>query len=190
MSLFELTASILGVLSVWLLTKQNIWCWPTGILMVLMYIYIFYEAHLYSDMLLQVFFAVMQFYGWYYWLKGKSGEKTLQVNRLNKKEMGLWLATVLIFSFILGWIMKKFTNADLPFIDATTAIMSVVAQWLMTKKVIHNWILWIVADIIYVFMYFYKELYSTAVLYIIFLGLACWGYLEWKKSFEIRKVEA
>ncbi len=183
MSYLEIVASILGLLSVWLLTKQNMWCWPTGIVMVGMYIYIFYEARLYSDMLLQVFFAVMQLYAWYYWLNKKGQEATLKVSFLKQKERIFWAIIVLLFSFILGFLMKKFTKADLPYIDATTAAMSVVAQWLLTKKIIDNWILWIIADVVYVAMYCYKGLYITALLYFIFLFLAYLGYMEWKKSY-------
>ncbi len=186
MSYFEIIASILGLISVWLLTKQNMWCWPTGILMVVMYIYIFYEARLYSDMLLQVFFAVMQVYGWYYWHKGIHENKTLVVKFLSLREIIFWAISVILFAGLLGLLMKKYTNADLPYIDATTAAMSVIAQWLMTKKIIENWILWIIADVIYVGMYFYKGLYATSILYFIFLGLAILGFMEWKKSYKVK----
>ena len=134
-------------------------------------------------MLLQIFFAIMQAYGWYYWTKGKSGTEKIQVSYLTKKEIIFWCICLLLFSLFLGVIMKKFTNADLPYLDATTTAMSVIAQWLMTKKKIENWILWIIADVVYVFMYFYKQLYPTALLYLIFLALAAIGYTEWKISF-------
>ena len=147
MGTVEIIACVLGLISVWLLTKQNIWCWPAGIAMVLMYIYIFYEVRLYSDMLLQIFFAVMQIYGWYFWLNGRGKEETLRVSFLNRKEIIFWTISIFIFSLILGVWMKKFSNADLPYIDAATTAMSVIAQWLMTKKIIENWILWIVADV-------------------------------------------
>ena len=102
--------------------------------MVLMYIYIFYDSRLYSDMLLQIFFAIMQAYGWYYWTKGESDTEKIQVSYLTKKEIIFWCICLLLFSIFLGVIMKKFTNADLPYLDATTTAMSIIAQWLMTKK--------------------------------------------------------
>lgn len=187
MSSIEIVASILGLLSVYLVTKQNIWCWPTGIVMVLLYMFIFYEARLYSDMLLQLFFAGMQIYGWYFWLNGDSQRPAVKVTYLKKNEYYFWLLLILVLSAILGILMKTLTNADLPFIDAFTTAMSIIAQWLMTKKKIENWILWIFADLIYVAMYFYKALYPTSILYLIFLGLAVMGYFDWKKS--INKLE-
>ncbi len=168
MTIIEIVASILGLVSVWLLTNQNLWCWPTGIAMVLLYIVIFYKEKLYSDMLLQVFFVGMQIYGWYLWSVGKQFKKDLKVTFLDRKDKILWTLVLIFFSLILGYIMNKFTDADLPFIDSTTTVISIIAQWLMTKKIVESWILWILADIIYVMMYFYKELYPTAILYLFF----------------------
>jgi nicotinamide mononucleotide transporter len=189
MSILEIFASILGIISVWLLIKQNMWCWPTGILMVIIYSYIFFKVQLYSDMLLQIFFALMQGYGWYYWLNGEKKNQKLNITFLRRSEMVQWFIVFVLFSLVLGLVMRKYTNADLPFIDAATATMSIIAQWLMTKKIIENWIVWILADIVYVGIYFYKDLYPTAVLYLLFLGMAFMGYREWlEKSREPSKV--
>ena len=184
MSSIEIIASILGLISVFLVTKQNIWCWPTGIVMVLLYIVIFYQARLYSDMLLQVFFAIMQTYGWYFWLKRDVENGQVKVSNLKKGEWLIWILMVVLISMLLGIMMNKYTNADLPYIDAFTTALSIIAQWLMTKKKIENWILWIVADVIYIVMYFYKELYPTAILYLVFLVLAFIGYFDWKKEYR------
>jgi nicotinamide mononucleotide transporter len=171
MSILEIFASILGIISVWLLIKQNMWCWPTGILMVIIYSYIFFKVQLYSDMLLQIFFALMQGYGWYYWLNGEKKNQKLNITFLRRSEMVQWFIVFVLFSLVLG------------------LVMSIIAQWLMTKKIIENWIVWILADIVYVGIYFYKDLYPTAVLYLLFLGMAFMGYREWlEKSREPSKV--
>lgn len=182
MSLFELTAALLGMISVYLLTKQNSLSWPIGIVMVLMYIVIFYEARLYSDMLLQVFFALMQAYGWYAWSSFQQTKQKTKVAELSPQQLIGYCLLTLFLCLTLGIVMKRYTNADLPFLDAFTTALSMVAQWLMTKKKLENWLLWIIADVIYVLMYCYKSLYPTAVLYLIFLVLAVLGYKSWKQE--------
>lgn len=176
----EFIASLLGLISVWLVTKQNNWCWPTGIVMVLIYMFIFYQNKLYSDMLLQVFFAVMQIYGWYTWSNNSVNTTKLQVSWLTFKEQLLWMAGTIVLSIIIGFSMEHFTNADMPYIDAATAAMSITAQWLMTRKKIENWVYWIIADLIYIAMYLAKALYFTTVLYLVFLILAYKGFIAWK----------
>lgn len=176
----ELTASLLGLISVWLVTKQNNWCWPTGIVMVIIYVFIFYQNKLYSDMLLQIFFVVMQIYGWYTWSNSSNNTIKLEVSWLTFKEQLQWIVGTIILSILIGFCMKRFTNADLPYIDAATAAMSITAQWLMTRKKIENWLYWIIADLIYIAMYLVKGLYFTTVLYFVFLILAYKGFITWK----------
>ena len=184
MSKLEIVASLLGLISVWLTTKQNIWCWPIGIIMVSAYAFIFYEARLYSDLMLQLVYVVMQFYGWYYWIYGNKNSEELKVTKLSSQQIMMWTIVLIVGSIVLGWLMKKYTNADLPYWDATTTAMSLIAQWLMTKKIIENWILWIVADVLYVGVYFYKHLYPTTVLYAVFIALCFLGLRDWKKELK------
>ncbi len=186
MDVFEICAAALGIISVYLLTKQNWLCWPTGIVMVVMYIFIFYGARLYSDMLLQVFFALMQMYGWYAWTNRSQSVNKLQVTFLSNRQRSYWVGVIIFIALLLGYLMKRFTNADLPYLDAATTSISLVAQWWMTRKYIENWLLWIIADVVYVAMYAYKELYATSLLYAVFLVLAILGWYEWKKSYTLR----
>lgn len=176
----EFIASLLGLISVWLVTKQNNWCWPTGIVMVIIYVFIFYQNKLYSDMLLQIFFIVMQIYGWYTWSNNSNKTTKLEVSWLTFKEQLLWITGIIALSIVIGFCMKRYTNADLPYIDAATAAMSIAAQWLMTRKKIENWLIWIIADLIYIAIYLAKSLYFTTVLYLIFLILAYKGFITWK----------
>lgn len=176
----EFIASLLGLISVWLVTKQNNCCWPTGIVMVIIYVFIFYQNKLYSDMLLQIFFIVMQIYGWYTWSNNSNKTTKLEVSWLTFKEQLLWIAGIIVLSVVIGFCMKRYTNADLPYIDAATAAMSIAAQWLMTRKKIENWLIWIIADLIYIAIYLTKSLYFTTVLYLIFLILAYKGFITWK----------
>lgn len=183
MSLIEITATIFWLLSVYFTVKENMWCWPTWIVMVILYIFIFYDVKLYSDMLLQIVFLFMQFYGWYYWLYWRSKKKNEKLNiiTLIPNEVIKWIIICITWTVILGYFMKSKTDASLPYLDAFNACLSLIAQWFLSKKILENWYLWIIIDVISVWMYMYKWLYLTTGLYIIFLILATLWLLKWKK---------
>src|SRR5690606_21431141 len=129
MDWIEPTAVLFGVLCVWLTIRQNIWCWPTGLVQVILYIYIFYTARLYSDMLLHVIYVVLCLYGWYYWLHGGRNHGHLAVSRLSRRGFAGWILVALLGAALLGYVMARYTNAALPYPDAFTTVASLVAQW-------------------------------------------------------------
>ena len=183
MTTFEIIAAILGAISVWLVVKRNVWNFPIGIIMVLMYTRIFYDANLYSDMLLQIVFLVMQVQGWWNWVNGeKSDDDLIAVRTLNSQQWWWSVAAQVIGTLALGYVMKRSTNAALPFLDAFTAVMSIIAQWWLNKRYLENWIFWIVVDVIYLYIYPSRALYATAILYFIFLIMAITGYMAWRKK--------
>lgn len=189
MDIIEITGVILGILCVWYTVKQNILCWPTGLIQVFIYIYIFYEVKLYSDLILQIFYVFFQIYGWHYWLHGGKNKSKVKVTRLSLKGLVFWVLASLFGTWLLGYFMATYTDAALPYADAFTTIASLVAQWLLTKKKLESWVFWISVDIIAVWVYFMKELYLTSGLYSIFLCLAILGLLQWKKSFKLETQE-
>ena len=178
----EIAATIFGLLCVWLTVKQNIWCWPTGLVMVVLYIFIFYEAKLYSDVILQVFYIFVQFYGWYYWLHGGKNRSEVPVTKMTKTALTVWTLIGIVGTLGWGYFMNRFTDASIPYGDAFTTVISIVAQWLMAKKVLESWWYWIAVDVVAVGVYFVKGLYLTTGLYAVFLGLAIAGYIAWRKS--------
>lgn len=180
----ELVASVLGVISVSLLVRQNIWCWPIGIVMVTMYVYIFWQARLYSDMGLQVYYIGMQAWGWYHWLHGDQSDGTVRVSRMTNRAIGVWTALLAAGTAALGFTMMTFTDADVPYWDAATTVMSLLAQYLQTMKWLEAWILWILVDVLATGIYIYKGLYATSVLYTVFLGLATWGLIDWWRVYS------
>jgi nicotinamide mononucleotide transporter len=167
--MLEQVAVACGLANIYLTVRQNIWCWPVGVVMVSLYIYIFFTAKLYSDAGLNVFFLVMQFYGWYQWTRGPV-------------EWAWTIAGVLVGTAVLGTVMHRYTDASLPYPDAFTTLLSVFAQFLLTRKVLENWTLWIIADVVYIGVYTTKGLYWTAGLYVVFLLLCIQGYREWKAT--------
>jgi len=182
--MLEKIAVAAGLANVYLTVRQNIWCWPVGVVMVSLYIYIFFQAKLYSDAGLNVFFLVMQFYGWYEWTRGpvEHARSLRPVTRLSRRGWILTIAGVLAGTVALGTGMHHYTDAALPYPDAFTTMLSVFAQFLMTRKILENWTLWMIADVIYIGVYLYKSLYWTAGLYVVFLVLCVQGYREWKTS--------
>lgn len=186
---FEWVAVVFGIASVWLSVRENVWSWPTGIINVSMYVYIFLHAKLYADMGLQVFYIVISFYGWWNWLYGGAGHSELHVSRLSRRlALGLPVAGVL-GSLALGWLLHRTTDAALPYVDSTLTMASLIAQYLMTRKVLENWIIWVAADVGYIGMYIYKGLYPTAFLYAVFLVLATMGWFEWRRSWRRQPAE-
>ena len=178
----EIIAAIVGVVSVYLSVRQNIWSWPTAIVNVSLYVIVFYEAKLYADMGLQVVYIALSFYGWYQWLYGGANRTELPVTRIDGRTSVILAAAGVTTTALLGTVLHGHTNAALPFLDSATTATSLVAQWMMTRKLLENWMVWIAVDVVYVGMFIYKSLYVTAVLYAIFLGLAVAGHRQWTRS--------
>jgi len=178
----ELIAALVGALSVWLSVRQNIWSWPTAIVNVVLYAIVFYEAKLYADMGLQVVYAVLSIYGWYEWLYGGAGRTELRVTRTGAR-LGVLLALIAAAgSVVIGLFLHHETDAALPFMDSFLSSTSLVAQWMMTKKLLENWAVWISVDVLYVGMFIFKGLFLTSALYAVFLALAIKGFIDWRRS--------
>ena len=182
MSALELFAALVGAISVWLSVRQKIWSWPTAIVNVGLYAVVFYQAKLYADMGLQVVYAVLSVYGWYEWLYGGAGRTELRVSRTRPRLAALLALIAAAGSALLGMLLHRATDAALPFMDSFLSSTSLVAQWMMTKKLLENWLVWIAVDVLYVGMFIFKGLYLTAGLYAVFLALAVKGYIDWRQS--------
>ncbi len=184
MSPLELLAAVVGAISVWLSVRQNIWSWPTAIVNVAMYIVVFYRSKLYSDTGLQVVYVVLNFYGWYQWLYGGKNRTELPVSRTGARVAAYLVAIGALSTVVIGTVLAHNTDAALPYMDALTTSTSLVAQWMMTRKLLENWAVWIAVDVLYVGMFVFKGLYVTAGLYAVFLVLAVRGYVDWRRSMQ------
>lgn len=182
----EIIAVMLGVIAVFLSTRQNVWTFPLGIISVFLYIEIFYDVKLYADMGLQVFFIVLQVYGWYEWLYGGENKTMLHVTRIPVRSGGICIVIVVAGTIVLGYTLHRLTDASLPYIDSLLAVLSMVAQWMLARKYLENWTIWAVVNVGSILMYAYKELYFTTILYGVYLILAVMGYREWKKQLSLR----
>lgn len=186
MNPLEIAAVVFGIVSVWLSTRQHIASWPTAIVNVSLYFLVFRDAKLYADMGLQIIYLVLSIYGWYEWKFGGSGRTELPVSRTSRRTTVTLVLLGVLGVLVLGTILDRSTDAALPWVDSAAAVTSLCAQWMMTRKLLENWLVWIAVDVVYVAMFIYKELYLTAGLYAVFLALAVSGYLEWRQSWRAR----
>lgn len=179
---YEAVGVAFGIISVWLTVRENIWCWPTGLINVGLYILIFYQARLYAGMWLQVIYVALCLYGWYEWLHGGQAHGPLTVSRTRLAEGVAMTIIGAAFAFALGTYLHRKTDQDLPYLDSTLTSFSLVAQWMQTRKLLENWIVWIAVDLVYVGMLAYKHLYLTVGQYALFLIMAAVGFDSWRKS--------
>jgi nicotinamide mononucleotide transporter len=180
MNVIEAIAVVFGLAAVWLTVRQNVWCWPAGLIQVLLYIFIFLESKLYSDMLLHMLYVGFQIYGWYHWLHGGENSSTLQISTLRYRSA--WIGTVILGGLLWGFFMTSYTDAAAPYPDAFIAVASITAQWLTTRKKIESWYFWIFVDVVAIAVYWYKGLYLTTGLYTIFLVMCILGFQQWRQK--------
>ena len=182
----ELVAVVFGVISVLFARKNNILVYPTGLVSTILYVYILFEFQLYGDLIINFYYTIMSFLGWYLWSKTKEGEDEFPISTINRKEI---LVSTLIFTITLTFValvyhfFDKFTDWT-AYVDALTTGLFFVGMWLMAKRKIENWILWIIADAISIPLYFYKGLTFSSFQFILFTIIAILGYKEWKRFLQ------
>ena len=154
-----------------------------AIVSVVTYAFIFYQKHLFADTGLQVYFLAMNIYGWYHWSKRSALDNLAPVVRITNSQILLSIGGVAIVTFFLGSVLK-YTTASYPYLDSFCAACSVVAQVLLARKVLENWLIWVFVDIIYVGIYIFKDLHITAIMYGIYIPIAVLGYMDWKKELK------
>lgn len=182
MSPLELAATLLGLANITLIIRRSVWNYPFALAMVTIYAFIFWDAKLYSDAGLQVLFFLINLYGWWSWSANVAAEGALQVERLRPSGWAIWLGGSLIANLAWGTLMWSLTDASHPWWDGSIAMLSVAAQILMTRRYLENWLLWIAVNLISIPLYLIKGLDLTAGLYGVFLIMAGWGLIEWRRA--------
>ena len=188
----EIFGVVTGILYVILEVRQNRLLWPLGLVTSAAYVYIFFSGKFYADMSLQFYYVLISIYGWYYWSRGgtKQVKGELPVVRISRMQL-----LILSVTFALSWagiylLLDRYTDSNVPVGDSFTTALAIVATWMLTRKIIEQWFLWIIANIVSMALYLYKGLYPTVVLYAVYTGMAVYGYLEWKRSMEHETEEA
>jgi len=182
LSVLEALGVVFGLLSVWFAKRESILVFPTGIISVLIYVYLCFSTRLYADMAINAYYFVMSVYGWYYWSRKDASDQQTPITRNSKRDW-VWTVTLLVISFILlSQLLIYLTDSDVPIIDALTTAIFFVGMQLMAKKKIENWLAWIIGDFISVPLYYYKGLVLTSLQFFIFFIIAILGYISWKKT--------
>ncbi len=182
MSSIEWIAALLGVVNVLLVVRRSIWNYPFGLATVGLYFFVFQDAKLYSDALLQIFFFAINLYGWWNWIRADRVDDGVAVDWMEGRARALWLGGTIVAAVAWGSLMARFTDAAAPFPDAIVAAMSVAAQILQSRRRVESWVLWIAVDVLAIGLFLSRGLNVTAGLYAIFLVLAIAGLVEWKKK--------
>jgi len=200
----ELFGAVAGIVYVFLEIRQNIFLWPVGIVTSAAYIWVFFTGKLYADMSLQVYYLLISILGWYWWVKSRSGEwekrsikicqeaegdihgseHKLAVRHINTNT-ALVLLIVFAFLFSVMWIvLDRFTDSPVPGWDSYITSLSVIATWMLARKIIEHWYLWMMVNITGVVLFVFRGLYPTAVLYAVYFIMSFVGLTEWRKSLK------
>jgi len=180
----ELLGAILGIVYVFFSIRQSILTWPVGLLTSALYVSVFFSTNLYAAMGLQMYYVGISIYGWYEWLRGNSANKSepLKVSRLNFR-LGILLASVSFLLFFLMWfILDNYTDSTVPVADSLATSLSIVATWMLARKILEHWLVWIFVDAFSIGLFLFKELYPTVILFAVYTIMAVVGYIEWKKE--------
>jgi len=193
----EILGAISGLLYLYFAIRQKIWLWPLGLITSALYIYVFYGERLYADMGMNIYYVVISIYGWYYWLHGSGSQETntLRISRLTQKLGVILLIITACIYVVLVYMLKKLPEllnvevSELLYWDAFTTAASIVATWMLARKIIQHWLIWIVVDAVSLGLYVYKGMYPTVVLFLVYTLMAFKGYIEWKKELQTTEKE-
>ncbi len=190
----EITGALAGLLYLYFSVRQNIWLWPVGLITSAFYIVVFYSSQLYADMSLNVYYLIVSIYGWHHWLlrKDNTYHNSIKISTLLSRDWIIYLSVVVLltipFGFILLTIPQKLglKPSSVPWWDAFPTAGSIVATWMIARKILEQWLWWIVIDAISIGVFFYKGLYLTMVLFIVNTVMAIIGYIRWKKDLQMQ----
>jgi nicotinamide mononucleotide transporter len=185
MEWLEIFGTFVGLIYLWLEWKASIYLWITGIIMPAIYIFVYYDAGLYADTGINVYYLLAAVYGWFVWRFGarKVGKKELPVTRMPWRKMLLPLTGIFLCAFVfIAWLLIRFTDSTVPLWDSFTTALSIIGMWMLARKYVEQWLTWIAVDAVSAGLYVYKDLPFTAGLYAIYTLIAIFGYLKWKQK--------
>ena len=181
--IIEIIAVISAILYLLLAAKEDVKCWYAAIISSLLYFFIMYDAGLIMEAYLQVFYIIMALYGLLQWTKLIQTNSTNRIRTWSNMKHFITITSVVILAVITGFILKKYTNAALPFLDAFTSWGAIITTYMVAQKILENWIYWFVIDSISIYIFLSRELYLTALLFFIYLIIICFGYASWRKKY-------
>jgi len=186
----EIIGTIVGLVYLWLEYKASIWLWIASIIMPAIYIFVYYEAGLYADLGINIYYLGAAVYGWFAWKyrKGAQEHEDLPITRMPKHSWVKALAVFVVAQFVIAWLLINYTDSNVPWFDAFTTALSIVGMWMLARKYLEQWWVWFVVDVASVGLYVYKVLYLTAGLYALYALIAVFGWWNWKKMMKSQQV--
>lgn len=190
MNYLEIIGTLVGLIYLWLEYKASIWLWVANVVMPAIYVVVYYEAGLYADFGINIYYLIISFYGIFWWWKGRRKTDTARPTEgKNAEELAIshtprqmWarLGVVSVALLVLiAFILIRYTDSTVPWMDSLTTALSIVAMWMLARKYVEQWLVWIVVDVVSAGLYVYKDLYFTAGLYAFYAIVAYFGYKEW-----------
>lgn len=185
----EILGTLVGLVYLWLEYKASIYLWIAGIIMPAIYLFVYYDASLYADFGINIYYLLIAVYGWIVWKYGGNKEQkaALPITHTPRNQYLPLTGTFLGTWVLIAWVLIRFTDSSVPWLDAFTTALSIVGMWMLARKYLEQWIAWIGVDIVSTGLYIYKELNFTAILYGIYTLIAIFGYMKWKKMMNANK---
>ena len=189
----EILGTIVGIVYLWLEYKANIYLWLVSIIMPAIYLYIFYVAGLYADFAINIYYLLIAIYGWLAWKYGfklfslKKENNRVAVLKISSIPKKLWIRLFGVYALLqllITWVLVTYTNSDVPWLDSFTTSVSIIAMWLLARKYVEQWLVWIIVDVVCVGLYIYKDLYFTSALYALYAIIAVFGYFKWRSIMQ------
>ena len=184
MTAWESVAVILAIAYLLLAVRENILCWYCALFSTAIYIHLFWNVSLLMESALNVYYLLMAVFGWYQWKYGGRQQSTLKIQRLSAQNNLLIILAVLLATAVSGWLLSQHSDAAWPFVDSFTTWGSVVTTFMVAKKVLENWLYWLVIDSVSIPLYIDRGLYLTAFLFLVYLFIVVAGYLNWRKIYQ------
>ena len=189
-SLLELVAVVFAVAYLVLAVKENSLCWYAAGISTLIFLFIFWDVKLYMESGLQIYYLAMAFYGWYQWRDAQTETVSLRVSKWRAKQHIVALVLIAALTFVTGSLLNSGTDANMPYLDSFTTWASVVTTFMVARKILENWLYWLVIDSVSIYLYLDRELYFTSLLFAIYIVIIFFGWFAWNRSYRQREIKA
>jgi nicotinamide mononucleotide transporter len=184
MPLLELTAVVLGVAYLLLAVRESLWCWYAAFISTAIFLLLFWDVGLLMESALQVYYLAMAVYGWWQWQQGSGAQAELAISRWGVRQHLISLAAILLASAASGALLQHYTGAALPYLDSFTTWGSILTTWMVARKILENWLYWLVIDSVSIYLYLDRALYLTALLFALYLVIVLFGYRKWLQHYR------
>ena len=183
----QIVGTLLGLLYLWLEYKANIWLWIVGAIMPVVHGVLYLNSGIYADAAMQLYYVLAGVYGLCVWMRGtKRAERVVSIQHTLSKWIFPLVAVYLLLHILMYYVLSEFTDSRVPFFDSMSTALSIVAMWMLSRKLVEQWLVWLVVDMISVGLYLYKGIPITAMLYTLYCALAIAGYVRWRKQVLIK----